>query len=223
MNDRPVPRNLADLDPEQMRRALQEAEVRLRSVLSSASFVLWAVDLDGTITFSEGGGLAQLGLEAGEVVGRNIRELYGDIPEVMEDHRRAFGGEEVTVVREIAGIVFESRYSPMRTESGTITGVIGVGVDITARRRAAEAQGQTLSLLRATLESTADGILVVDGAGRISTFNRKFVEMWGIPEEVMTSGDDERAIGHVLDQLEDPERFVSKVRELYANWLDCNP
>lgn len=217
MTDRPISRNLADLDPETMLRALQDSEARLRSVLGSASFVLWVVDLNGIVTFSEGGGLSQLGLESGEVVGRTIPELYGDIPEVMEDHRRALEGEDVTVVREIAGIVFESRYSPLRAKDGTISGVIGVGVDITARRRAAEAQGQTLSLLRATLESTADGILVVDATGKISTFNRKFVEMWGISEEIMGSGDDDRAIGQVLEQLQNPEKFVSKVRELYAN------
>lgn len=217
MSDRSDSRNLADLDPEQMRRALDEAEDRLRSVLSSASFVLWVVDRDGVVTFSEGGGLAQLGLEGGEVVGRTIHELYGDLPEVIEDHRRAFEGEEVTVVREIAGIVFESRYSPIRSENGEITSVIGVGVDITARRRAAEAQGQTLSLLRATLESTADGILVVDGAGRISTYNRKFVEMWEIPEEVMASGDDEQVVGQILERLREPEKFLSKLRELYSN------
>lgn len=75
---------------------------------------------------------------------------------------------------------------------------------------------QSLSLLQATLESTADGILVVDQEGRIAAFNRRFTEMWRIPEALLRSGDDDQALAFVLDQLTKPEAFLSKVRELYA-------
>ncbi|MGH2682189.1 MAG: PAS domain-containing sensor histidine kinase [Actinomycetota bacterium] len=75
---------------------------------------------------------------------------------------------------------------------------------------------RSLSLLRGTLESTTDGILVVDEEGRIVTYNRQFLQMWRIPEEVMSSGDD-RAIVYVLDQLTDPEGFQAKIKELYAH------
>jgi two-component system, sensor histidine kinase and response regulator len=74
----------------------------------------------------------------------------------------------------------------------------------------------TLSLLNATLDSVADGILVVDQGGKIVGFNRKFVQMWQIPESIIESRDDERALGFVLDQLQDPEGFLAKVKELYS-------
>lgn len=73
------------------------------------------------------------------------------------------------------------------------------------------------SLLRATLESTADGILVVDRKGKIVVFNQKFRKMWHIPENLMNTGNDEDALQHVLQQLKDPEDFFRKVMYLYAN------
>jgi diguanylate cyclase (GGDEF)-like protein/PAS domain S-box-containing protein len=88
--------------------------------------------------------------------------------------------------------------------------------EIAARRKAARELERSLSMLQATLESTADGILVVDAGGRMVSFNRKFVEMWRIAEEVATSRDDGAAIGFMLDQLTDPDQFISKVEELYA-------
>ncbi|MDQ3677745.1 MAG: ATP-binding protein, partial [Actinomycetota bacterium] len=74
----------------------------------------------------------------------------------------------------------------------------------------------TLSLLGATLESTADGILVVSREGVIVSHNRKFGEMWGIPQEVLEAGDDDRAIAFVLSQLADPDAFVAQVQRLYS-------
>jgi two-component system, cell cycle sensor histidine kinase and response regulator CckA len=75
---------------------------------------------------------------------------------------------------------------------------------------------ESLSLVRATLESTADGILVVDQQGKIVDYNGKFLDMWRIPEQVMGAKDDEKAISYVLEQLKDPDAFVAKVQELYG-------
>ena len=77
--------------------------------------------------------------------------------------------------------------------------------------------GESLSRLEATLESTADGILVVDAEGRIVNSNAEFARMWRIPLEVMDKGDDDLAIRYVLDQLADPDAFLSKIQELYDN------
>lgn len=75
---------------------------------------------------------------------------------------------------------------------------------------------ETLSLLSATLDSTADGILVVDLAGHITSTNSKFGEMWRIPEDALSSRDDETVLASVVEQLTDPDGFLAKVRGLYS-------
>ena len=92
----------------------------------------------------------------------------------------------------------------------------GTGQDITERRRAEAELLETLSLLNATLDSTADGILVVDDQGKITSFNGNFAEMWRLPSELLAARDDDAALGHVLGQLADPEGFVAKVQDLYS-------
>ena len=79
-----------------------------------------------------------------------------------------------------------------------------------------EELAETASLLSTTLDSTADGILVVGRNGRIESFNAKFADMWGIPRSVLESRDDGKALDFVLNQLKDPDEFAVKVKELYA-------
>lgn len=75
----------------------------------------------------------------------------------------------------------------------------------------------SLSLLHATVESTADGILVVDRKGKTVTYNGKFVAMWLVPAPVIVSRDDGQLLATMTDQLKDPEAFLRQVRELDAH------
>lgn len=75
---------------------------------------------------------------------------------------------------------------------------------------------KSLSLQQATLESTHDGILVVDLNNNWVSHNQQFVDLWRIPDEIIAAGDDMGALSYVLDQVEDADGFLNKVRELYA-------
>jgi PAS domain S-box-containing protein len=89
--------------------------------------------------------------------------------------------------------------------------------DITDQRLAAEEYARAVSLHQATLKSMADGLLVVDPAGRVQSFNHRFIEMWGIPPEAAASGRDVDLVNAVLHQLTDPSGFLRRVAELYAD------
>jgi two-component system, sensor histidine kinase and response regulator len=80
-----------------------------------------------------------------------------------------------------------------------------------ASRRMANA----LSLTEATLEATDNGILVIDRAGRVVSSNRRFAQMWRIPEDLLTTRDDQKLLAHVIGQLADPQQFLDKVLALY--------
>jgi PAS domain S-box-containing protein len=74
--------------------------------------------------------------------------------------------------------------------------------------------------LHATLDSTADGILAVDENGRVIFANKRFAKMWHIPPDLTEAGDDEELLAFVLDQIKDPQTFLSRVRELYQSLRD---
>ncbi len=76
---------------------------------------------------------------------------------------------------------------------------------------------EELSLRKAIMDATPAGVLVVDTEGNIVEYNDRFQEMWNIPEEVLQKGSDEEAIQYVLDQLEHPEAFTSRIEELYGS------
>ncbi len=90
-----------------------------------------------------------------------------------------------------------------------------LGVTLARMRRAEKALKESNSLLLATLESTADGILAVDTAGMATCCNRRFLEMWRIPETPATVRDDDRLLQVVLDRIAHPDDFLDRVREIY--------
>jgi diguanylate cyclase (GGDEF)-like protein/PAS domain S-box-containing protein len=80
---------------------------------------------------------------------------------------------------------------PLADARGTGCGHLLVTLrDRSAEQQATEEHDAAVAELRATLESTADGILVTDLAGRIRSFNRRFAQIWGIPETLLEGRND---------------------------------
>lgn len=71
------------------------------------------------------------------------------------------------------------------------------------------------NILSSTLNSTLDGVLVVDKDGKVLTSNHRFADMWGIPEPLIEAGNDKGLLESILNQLEDPDGFIGCVEALY--------
>ncbi len=74
-----------------------------------------------------------------------------------------------------------------------------------------------ISLQRATIEATADGILVVASDGNVVTYNQRLIDMWGVSSETLDSAHADALLQIALEKMADPDQFVEKVRELNAN------
>lgn len=100
---------------------------------------------------------------------------------------------------------------------GEVEHIVAIGIDITEQRQVEEELRFRNLLLTAQQEAILDGILVVDSHGRIVSYNKRFAEMWGIPEKILESGSNELALDFVRDKLVAPDRFFRLMRYLYEN------
>lgn len=105
----------------------------------------------------------------------------------------------------------------IRDEKGEPARMVGCCQDITERKEIENQLQHSLSLLNATVEATADGLLVVDTNQRIVQFNRKFAELWHLPVEIAALYDDTRLLGLVTEQVKDPAGFRKRVESIYTN------
>src|SRR6266581_3188093 len=204
--------------------ALRASEQRFRALFEHSSEVITLLAADGTVLYASQPAAPVLGYGPTENVGRNVfelihpddrsgaLELFAELMEepghVVRSELRAQHKDGTWRRLEVVGV--------NRLSEPAIGAVVVNYRDITDRERTERDLRETLSLLNATFESTADGLLVVDLAGHIVSFNRKFAELWRIPDSILETKDAPRTIAFVLEQLADPQGFITKVRDLYA-------
>jgi PAS domain S-box-containing protein len=204
--------------------ALQRSEARYRLLFErSLDAIFMATPPDFKIVMANPATRGLLGYDQDEVEHMSLDRLHTaeEWPLLRAYYSRAIEGErdtplDCTVVgRHGQTLWCNVIATPFDLDGQTV--VMCTLRDITTRKKTEAALESSLSLLQGTLESTADGILVVDGKGTINSFNRKFLQMWRIPDSIAQKMDDDRALEYVLEQLSDPNGFVAKVRELYGD------
>ncbi len=139
--------------------------------------------------------------------------ISGEMAKAVAEKRLYFNFKHRLASGEIRDVEIFS--NPVQLGEKTV--LYSIIHDVTDRKRTEEELSKTVSLLSATLDSTTDGILVVDLKGKIVSYNKQFAEMWNIPQSVLASGNDDEALGYVLRQLTNPEAFLARVRKLYGD------
>ncbi len=170
-------------DRKRGREALRQTETQLRTVVSSASLVLFAIDKDGLFTLAEGEGLKPLGLTPGGLVGQSIFEVYKDVPQILTNFRSALNGEAISTIVDVGELTFEARYSPLTDENSNIIGVIGVATDVTDNRKAQKAVQENEERYRELFENANDIIYTHDMAGNFTSLNRSGEKITGFSRE----------------------------------------
>jgi diguanylate cyclase (GGDEF)-like protein/PAS domain S-box-containing protein len=186
-----------------------------QEIIGTMADVLFVCDREGRIEFANRAASTILGYAEHEFAGKSINELLaheGDLSAKLQ--RRSLrndehvfataSGERVDLTLSIAPVVHD----------GTPAGAVIIGRDMRDRKRAEREVLQAVTLLQSTLDSTADGILVIGDNNRIVSYNHRFVEMWHIPQQVMDGGDDRAVLRSIVEQLAVPDDFIRSVDAL---------
>lgn len=141
--------------------------------------------------------------EERELVAAQIGKVFVDGQATVEANFLLKGGGTVPYL--FTGVMLKSNF-------------VGIGIDITERKKAETALREKTALLEAQIESSADGLLIVDRQGRKLVQNQRLGELWKIPHEIAADPDSTRQFDFQTARTTDAAEFRGKVQ-----WLDEHP
>jgi len=206
-------------------RDLQETKDHLENLIGHANAPIITWDPEFRITEFNHAFETLTGMSRQEVMGQPLEILFLEqsTKGSMDLIRRTSSGERWEVVeipiRHVSGktstVLWNS--ANIKNSDGKIIATIAQGQDITDRKRTENELKLSNILLSTQQEVSIDGILVVDDSGKIISYNKRFMEIWGISPDVIASRSDERTLQSVLEKLVNPQEFLDRVRSLYGH------
>ncbi len=204
---------------------------RFRMIAVSCPTMMWAVSAEGVIDFTNQACCEFSGMTHDELKSSKLRML------IHPDEEPAFLGAFIRATSDrttfrtearfrradgewrLLGMFAEPRYSP----NGEYLGHIGLCADITERNQAEQAQQFEFSLIQSIQAETQEGILVVNQEGFVVSYNRRFLDIWGLDDSTgqgplpysMIGSEDQTILLANLERVQDPESFARRIQELY--------
>lgn len=103
----------------------------VRNILNNTPLIIWAADRNGVVTFSEGGCLRKVGLQAGEMVGKCVFEEYPEDIELQPVFQKVLNGESCKRIIALENLVLDFQYMPLYDPDGKVHGLLSIAADIT--------------------------------------------------------------------------------------------
>lgn len=187
--------------------AIQERDKMLTAAVQAAPITFFKIDRDGVLRLVLGQKSARQ-VYGVDMVNRSIYEI-NENPQLIECFEQALAGETVTRLIEFDEHAYETTYVPLQSDSGEITGVLGVAVEVTRHRAVVEALRESEAQFRTIFNDSAEGIKLLDAEGRIVKANPALQEMLGYSAEElttmrysdMTHPDDVEMVREMFDRL----------------------
>ncbi len=136
-----------------------------------------------------------------------VSHALTNVTPFLYDHRIVRPDGSVRMLHTRGDVIPDGQGRPQR--------LVGSCWDITDRWMATQRLEKTVSLLRSTLEATADGILLIDLHGEVRALNQRLRALWRLPDDVAEGTYLSDLMSLVADQLADPVQFLERTAELY--------
>ena len=208
-------------DLETKKKERNESEKKYRNIFENIQDIVYQCDLNGKIVSISPSVEKYAKYKTSEIIGSTIDSFYFN-PEdrnifiqKIEEKEEVFDYEIVLRSAENEPVWASINAHFIYDAAGERCGIEGSMREISDRKQADEKLKLSVSLLQATLDSTTEGILVVNSSGIVTNFNKKFKTIFGLNDQTIESISDQELISLVIDQVKDPEQFLSRVK--YVN------
>ena len=168
--------------------ALNASQQQLWTVIEGAPVSIFATDLQGKITLSEGRGFKSMGLSLSNLVGKPIKDVYFEYPDIIQHIEEAMKGVASSHLVFFKKFAFETWFTPMRDEDGVLIGMTGVQTDITPRIEAERALRDREYLLQAIVDAEPECVCLLDHEGEIREINPAGLIMLEVADRSLAIG-----------------------------------
>lgn len=206
---------------------LRQAESRYKNIFENALEGIFQSTPDGRFISANPAMARALGYDSSGELARCVTDIGTQIyanPETRRQYVERLQREgavedfEVEFRRKDGSVMWTSLSAfAVRDNQGRVIRYEGFIRDISRQKAAESALALRNAVLTTQMESSLDGILVVDANEQILSLNQRFIEMWDIPQTAVDSHSDQQCLQTVLDRVVDPEGFVARVRHLYEH------
>ena len=214
---------------------LRESEEKFRFILENSIDAIWQTDLSNKVTYISPSSTNIGGYTPEEVMQfQNALEIYDDETRILitnemskylmkpveELKRTTIPPIEGSGLHKDGHKIWIEVQAKFVFEGDRLTGLQGVSRNISDKKESELALEENEKLLKAVIESTENGILAVDKNGKVIATNSRFHRMWHMPKDLLNEKNVAVMRHFVLDQLKDPERFLSRTIEIYEKNTD---